>query len=108
MGTKAPKSPSPTSILFIFHPALTKITTSMKQFSNHSLILLWIRSKIPMKPPTKVFFDILMFKDKYHQIKTMKAWREAFSKLKGQEVAITLLMTIKQIMGCNVCITKDK
>ncbi len=43
----------------------------------------------------------------YHQIKMVKAWQEAFSELKGQKVAIMLLMTIKQIMGCNVHITKE-
>jgi hypothetical protein len=37
----------------------------------------------------------------------VKAWQEAFSELKGQKVAIMLLMTIKQIMGCNVHITKE-
>ncbi len=85
-----------------------EIAASMKQFSNHSLILLWIHSKILMKPPTKVFFDITMFKNKVHQIKMVKAWQEAFSELKGQEVAIILMMTINRIVGCNVHITKDK
>jgi hypothetical protein len=45
--------------------------------------------------PSKDFFYVTLFKGKDHYAKMVKAWQEALSKLKGQELATTLLVTIK-------------
>lgn len=62
-----------------------EIATSLRQISDHFLVVLWIHPNILPRHAPKEFFNTAQLKDSEHHTMMVGRWQEMLAELKGQD-----------------------